>query len=209
LEITGHADNDITPHFGAHGIAMTQARHFYDQDTLTFTYMVSDPNSGLAATVDPVLNLDYVSGTLGARSTDEVLRRVRHQGLSLQYILETHIHADHLSSAPHIREQLGGKIVIGTLITTVKETFAKIFAEGDGFHRYGSQFDLMLSDGDAFALGDLKVLGFHAPGHTPACMAYLTEGALFVGDTLFMPDAGTARCDFPGGDALDRFASEE
>ena len=188
---------------------MTQARHFYDQDTLTFTYMVSDPNSGLAATVDPVLNLDYVSGTLGARSTDEVLRRVRHQGLSLQYILETHIHADHLSSAPHIREQLGGKIVIGTLITTVKETFAKIFAEGDGFHRYGSQFDLMLSDGDAFALGDLKVLGFHAPGHTPACMAYLTEGALFVGDTLFMPDAGTARCNFPGGDALDRFASEE
>ena len=149
---------------------MSRVQHFYDQDTSTFTYVVSDPNSGVAAIVDPVLNLDSASGTLGTRSADKVVRYVRDQGLSLQYILETHIHADHLSSALYIREQLGGKLMIGSQITAVQENFGTIFAEGDGFRRDGSQFDLMLSDGDTLLLGGLDVLAFHVPGHTPACI---------------------------------------
>ena len=186
---------------------MTRVQHFFDEATSTFTYVVSDAETGLAAVIDPVLDLDYASGTLGTRSADEVVQHLRAHNLCLRYILETHIHADHLSSAPYIREQLGGEIVIGSQITTVQETFAIIFAEGDGFRRDGSQFDLMLSDGDTLTLGDLEVHALHVPGHTPACMAYLIGNALFVGDTLFMPDAGTARCDFPGGDARTLFES--
>ena len=186
---------------------MTRVQHFYDQVTSTFSYVVSDPETGVTAIIDPVLDLEYGSGTLGTDSADKLIEFVREHNLSLYYILETHIHADHLSSAPYIREQLGGEIVIGSQITTVQETFATIFAEGDGFRRDGSQFDLMLSDGDALALGGLEVRAFHVPGHTPACMAYLIGDALFVGDTLFMPDAGTARCDFPGGDAKSLYES--
>jgi glyoxylase-like metal-dependent hydrolase (beta-lactamase superfamily II) len=186
---------------------MTRVQHFYDQVSSTFTYVVSDAETDVAAIIDPVLDLDYASGTLGTRSADKVVEYIRDQSLSLRYILETHIHADHLSSAPYIREQLGGEIVIGSQITTVQETFATIFAEGDGFRRDGSQFDLMLADGDTFSLGGLEARAFHVPGHTPACMAYLIGDALFVGDTLFMPDAGTARCDFPGGDAKSLYES--
>lgn len=186
---------------------MTRVQHFYDQATSTFTYVVSDAETDIAAIIDPVLDLDYASGTLVTESADQLIEFVKKRNLSLRYILETHIHADHLSSAPYIREQLGGEIVIGSQITTVQETFATIFAEGDGFRRDGSQFDLMLSDGDALALGDLEARAFHVPGHTPACMAYLIGDALFVGDTLFMPDAGTARCDFPGGDAKSLYES--
>ena len=186
---------------------MTRVQHFFDEATSTFTYVLSDAETGLAAVIDPVLDLDYASGTLSTRSADEVVQHIRAHNLSLRYILETHIHADHLSSAPFIREQLGGEIVIGSQITTVQETFATIFAEGDGFRRDGSQFDLMLSDGDTLTLGGLEVCALHVPGHTPACMAYLIGDALFVGDTLFMPDAGTARCDFPGGDARSLYES--
>ena len=186
---------------------MTHVQHFFDEASSTFTYVVSDAETGLAAVIDPVLDLDYASGTLSTRSADEVVQHIRVHDLNLRYILETHIHADHLSSAPFIREQLGGEIVIGSQITTVQETFATIFAEGDGFRRDGSQFDLMLSDGDTLTLGGLEVRALHVPGHTPACMAYLIGDALFVGDTLFMPDAGTARCDFPGGDARSLYES--
>lgn len=182
-------------------------QHFFEAETSTFSYVVADAHSSACAIIDPVLDLDYASGTLATESADQVIEFVREHNLSLGYILETHIHADHLSSAPYIREQLGGEIVIGSMITTVQETFATIFAEGDGFSRDGSQFDLMLSDGDTFALGGLEVRAFHVPGHTPACMAYLIGDALFVGDTLFMPDAGTARCDFPGGDARSLYES--
>ena len=168
-------------------MAMTQVQHFYDQVTSTFTYVVSDTETDVAAIIDPVLDLDYASGTLNTRSADEMVEYIRDNNLNLRYILETHIHADHLSSAPYIREQLGGEIVIGAQITTVQETFATIFAEGDGFRRDGSQFDLMLSDGNTLALGDLKVRAFHVPGHTPDCMAYQIGDALFVADTLFMP----------------------
>jgi len=186
---------------------MTRVQHFFDEATSTFTYVVSDAETGLAAVIDPVLDLDYASGTLTTRSADEVIQYIRAHNLSLQYILETHIHADHLSSAPFIREQLGGEVVIGSQITSVQDTFATIFAEGDGFRRDGSQFDLMLSGGDTLTLGGLEVRALHVPGHTPACMAYLIGDALFVGDTLFMPDAGTARCDFPGGDARSLYES--
>jgi len=186
---------------------MTRVQHFFDEATSTFTYVVSDAETGLAAVIDPVLDLDYASGTLTTRSADEVIQYIQAHNLSLRYILETHIHADHLSSAPFIREQLGGEIVIGSQITIVQETFATIFAEGDGFRRDGSQFDLMLSDRDTLTLGGLEVRALHVPGHTPACMAYLIGDALFVGDTLFMPDAGTARCDFPGGDARSLYQS--
>ena len=147
-----------------------RVQHFYHLVTLTFICVVSDPETAVAAIIDPVPDLDYASGTLGTRSADEVIEHIRDDNLSLRYILETHIHADHLSSAPYIREQLGGEIVIGSQITTVQETFAKIFAEGNGFRRDGSQFDLMLSDGDTLLLGDLGVLVFHVPGHTPACI---------------------------------------
>ncbi len=186
---------------------MTRVQHFFDEATSTFTYVVSDAETGLAAVIDPMLDLDYASGTLTTRSADEVIQYIRAHNLSLGYILETHIHADHLSSAPFIREQLGGEVVIGSQITSVQDTFATIFAEGDGFRRDGSQFDLMLSDRDTLTLGGLEVRALHVPGHTPACMAYLIGDALFVGDTLFMPDAGTARCDFPGGDARSLYQS--
>ena len=186
---------------------MTCVQHFFDEATSTFTYVVSDVETGLAAVIDPLLDLNYASGTLSTRSADGVVQHIRAHNLSLQYILETHIHADHLSSAPFIREQLGGEIVIGSQITTVQETFATIFAEGDSFRRDGSQFDLMLSDGDTLTFGGLELRALHVPGHTPACMAYLIGDALFVGDTLFMPDAGTARCDFPGGDARSLYES--
>ena len=182
-------------------------QHFFEPRTSTFSYVVADTQTGGCAIIDPVLDLDYASGTLGTESADQLIEFVRERNLSLRYILETHIHADHLSSAPYIREQLGGEIVIGSMITTVQETFATIFAEGDGFRRDGSQFDLMLSDGDTLSLGGLEVRAYHVPGHTPACMAYLIGDALFVGDTLFMPDAGTARCDFPGGDAKSLYGS--
>ena len=182
-------------------------QHFFEPRTSTFSYVVADSQTGACAIIDPVLDLDYASGTLATESADKLIDFVKKRNLSLRYILETHIHADHLSSAPYIREQLGGEIVIGSQITTVQETFATIFAEGDGFRRDGSQFDLMLSDGDTLALGGLEARAFHVPGHTPACMAYLIGDALFVGDTLFMPDAGTARCDFPGGDAKSLYES--
>lgn len=186
---------------------MPHVQHFYDRATSTFTYVVSDPDSGLSVVIDPVLDLDYASGRLGTDSADQVIEFVRDQNLSLRYILETHIHADHLSSAAYIREQLGGNIVIGSQITAVQQTFAAIFAEQDGFRRDGSQFDLMLLDADTLELGSLQISALHVPGHTPACMAYHIGDALFVGDTLFMPDAGTARCDFPGGDARTLFES--
>jgi len=180
---------------------------FFDAATFTLTYVVIDTHSDHCAVIDPVLNLDYASGSIGTESADEVIAYIKAQGLTLALILETHIHADHLSSAPYLQEQLGGRIVIGSHITAVQDTFGTIFDEDEGFRRDGSQFDLMLSDGDTFHVGDLEGEALHVPGHTPACMAYQLGDALFAGDTLFMPDAGTARCDFPGGDARTLYAS--
>ena len=154
-----------------------------------------------------MLDLDYASGTLSTDSADRLIAYVRENGLAVDCILETHIHADHLSSAPYIKAELGGDIAIGAEITTKQNTFGDIFNEDEGFRRDGSQFDRIIDDGDTFMIGGLQAEAYHVPGHTPACMAYRIEDALFVGDTLFMPDAGTARCDFPGGDAKALFAS--
>ena len=182
-------------------------QHFFDPATSTFSYVVSDSATSRCAIIDPVLDLDYSSGTLSTESADRLMTYVRENGLAVDCILETHIHADHLSSAPYIKAELGGDIAIGAEITTIQNTFGNIFNEDEGFRRDGSQFDRILSDGDTFMVGDLQAEAYHVPGHTPACMAYRIEDALFVGDTLFMPDAGTARCDFPGGNAKALFAS--
>ena len=182
-------------------------QHFFDPATSTFSYVVSDSATSRCAIIDPVLDLDYASGTLSTESADRLMTYVRENGLTVDCILETHIHADHLSSAPYIKAELGGDIAIGEEITTIQNTFGDIFNEDEGFKRDGSQFDRILTDGDTFMVGDLQAEAYHVPGHTPACMAYRIEDALFVGDTLFMPDAGTARCDFPGGNAKALFAS--
>ena len=187
-------------------MAMT-VRHFFDAVTSTLSYVVSDIATRRCAIIDPVLDLDYASGTLSTQSADALIAYVHAEGLEVDYILETHIHADHLSSAPYIKEKLGGDIAIGGKITTIQNTFGSIFNEDESFRRDGSQFDRILNDGDTFTVGDLQAEAYHVPGHTPACMAYRIEDAVFVGDTLFMPDAGTARCDFPGGDAKALFAS--
>ncbi len=187
-------------------MAMT-VRHFFDAATSTLSYVVSDSATRRCAIIDPVLDLDYASGTLSTQSADALIAYVQAEDLEVDYILETHIHADHLSSAPYIKAKLGGDIAIGGQITTIQNTFGSIFNEDESFRRDGSQFDRILSDGDTFTVGDLQAEAYHVPGHTPACMAYRIEDAVFVGDTLFMPDAGTARCDFPGGDAKALFAS--
>ena len=178
-----------------------QVTPFFDAQSSTLSYVAEDHYSRECAVIDPVLDFDYASGSLSTEGADRILKYIRDNGLQLTHILETHIHADHLSSAPYIKEQLGGQIVIGSHITAVQEAFGAIFNESEGFRRDGSQFDQLLSDDDTFKVGRLPAQALHVPGHTPACMAYLIGDALFAGDTLFMPDAGTARCDFPGGDA--------
>ncbi len=194
-------------HIDLSAAAKPQVAHFFDGETWTLTYVVSDPATRRCAIIDPVLDLDYPSGTLNTVSADRVIAYVKAQSLIVDYIIETHVHADHLTSAPYLQEQLGGQIVIGSHITTVQETFAAVYNAPSGFVVNGGQFDLMLSDNDTLQIGDIACYAFHVPGHTPACMAYLVGDALFVGDTLFMPDAGSARCDFPGGDARTLFQS--
>ena len=174
---------------------------FFDEPTNTFTYVVKDPASNACAVVDSVMEIDYAAGRLSLNGADKVIDYIRNQNLELQWIIETHVHADHLSAAPYIQEQLGGKIGIGAEITTVQNTFGKIFNEGTEFCRDGSQFDHLFNDGDEYMVGEMRCHALHTPGHTPACMTHIMGDAGFVGDTLFMPDGGSARADFPGGDA--------
>lgn len=174
---------------------------FFDEVTNTFSYVVKDPSSQSCAIVDSVLNFDYASGSVSYEGADAIIEYVRKYELQLEWLIETHVHADHLSAAPYIQEKLGGKLGIGEHIRTVQETFGKIFNEGTEFQRDGSQFDRLFRDGDEYRVGELVCTAMHTPGHTPACMSHLMGDAAFVGDTLFMPDAGTARADFPGGDA--------
>jgi glyoxylase-like metal-dependent hydrolase (beta-lactamase superfamily II) len=174
---------------------------FFDEATNTVSYVVKDPGSDAAAIIDSVLDFDYSSGRTDTRSADMIVDHVRKQGLNVVWLLETHVHADHLSAAPYLQERLGGRLGIGARITEVQETFGKVFDEGTAFRRDGSQFDALFADGDAVPLGELTVRVMHTPGHTPACVTYVIGDAAFVGDTLFMPDGGTARADFPGGDA--------
>ncbi len=180
---------------------------FFDSATNTITYVVRDPAGTHCAIVDSVLDFDYASGRTDTRSADAVIAWVQAQGLTVDWILETHVHADHLSAAPYIQERLGGQIGIGDRITVVQETFGKIFNEGTRFQRDGSQFDRLFREGDSFHIGQLRGDVLHTPGHTPACLTYLIGDAAFVGDTMFMPDYGTARCDFPGGSAETLFDS--
>lgn len=163
--------------------------------------MVKDPATHACAIVDPVLNLDYASGTIRHSSADAIIAHVQQRKLQVEWLIETHAHADHLSAAPYLQEQLGGKLAIGEHIITIQETFGRIFNEGTSFQRDGSQFDVLFKDGDLYQVGQLPCRSLHTPGHTPACMTHIMGDAAFVGDTLFMPDAGTARADFPGGDA--------
>ncbi len=174
---------------------------FFDTATNTVSYVVRDPNGRSAAIIDSVLDFDYASGRTDTRSADAIVAHIKAEDLTPAWILETHVHADHLSAAPYLQEQLGGKIAIGQHITTIQDTFGKVFNEGTEFQRDGSQFDSLFEDGDSFHVGQLRGDVLHTPGHTPACMTYVIGDAAFVGDTLFMPDFGTARCDFPGGSA--------
>ena len=180
---------------------------FFDEPTNTFSYVVKDPSSSACAVVDSVMEIDYASGRLTLEGADRIIDYIRQHNLNLEWIIETHVHADHLSAAPYIQEQLGGRIGIGADIITVQQTFGKIFNEGTEFARDGSQFDTLFADGDQYQIGNLICHALHTPGHTPACMSHVMGDACFVGDTLFMPDGGTARADFPGGDARVLYSS--
>lgn len=182
-------------------------RTFFDEATFTATHVVHDPETMRAAVIDSVLDFDQPSGRTSHASADAVIDYVRAEGLTVDWLLETHAHADHLSDAPYIQKVLGGTLVIGSEIRTVQGVFAKIFNEPASFAQDGSQFDRLIEDGERFTLGGIDAVALHVPGHTPACMAYVIGDAVFVGDTLFMPDYGTARADFPGGDAGTLFRS--
>lgn len=174
---------------------------FFDEATNTITYVVQEPHGSACAVIDSVLDFDYASGRTDTRSADAVIGFIRDNDLKLEWVLETHVHADHLSAAPYLQEALGGQIGIGAEITVVQNTFGKIFNEGTRFQRDGSQFDRLFRGGDVVMVGQMRGTVMHTPGHTPACLTYVFDDAAFVGDTLFMPDFGTARCDFPGGSA--------
>lgn len=180
---------------------------FFDAVTNTVSYVVQEPHGNACAIVDSVLDFDYASGRTDTSSADEIAGFVHSKGLRVEWILESHVHADHLSAAPYLQENLGGKIGIGSNITVVQDTFGKVFNEGTRFQRDGSQFDALFRDGDSFHIGQMRGDVLSTPGHTPACMTYVIGDATFVGDTLFMPDFGTARCDFPGGSSETLFNS--
>ena len=184
-----------------------EVKAFFDDATNTISFVIKDPDGASVAIIDSVLDFDFASGRTDTTSADEVIAYVKANDLKVEWILESHVHADHLSAAPYIQQQVGGKIGIGANITVVQGVFGKVFNEGSEFQRDGSQFDKLFVDGDKIEIGNLKVDVMHTPGHTPACMTYVVGDAAFVGDTMFMPDFGTARCDFPGGSAEQLYAS--
>ena len=180
---------------------------FFDNDTNTVSYVVTDPQTRRCAIVDSVLDYDPKAGRTRHDSARQIVAYVKQEALTVEWLLETHVHADHLSAAPWIQEQVGGKLAIGEHIRTVQETFGKVFNAGTEFSRDGRQFDHLFADGDTYQVGNIEARAIHTPGHTPACMSHVIGYAVFVGDTLFMPDYGTARCDFPGGDARTLYQS--
>lgn len=184
-----------------------EVQSFFDEDTFTATHLVVDPATRSAAIIDSVLDFDQASGSTSTRSADMVIAAVEDQGLVVEWIIETHAHADHLSAAPYLQERLGGKIAIGRAIDEIQDVFGRIFNEGERFKRDGSQFDHLFEDGERFHVGQLQAVAIHVPGHTPADMAFVIGDAVFAGDTIFMPDYGTARADFPGGDARQLYRS--
>jgi glyoxylase-like metal-dependent hydrolase (beta-lactamase superfamily II) len=195
--IPHHVDLSVKPEVTA----------FSDAPTNTISYVVKDPASNACAVVDSVMDIDYAAGRITYDSADAIITHIRDCGLKLDWLIETHVHADHLSAAPYIQGKLGGKIGIGEQITVVQEVFGKVFNEGTEFRRDGSQFDRLFKDSDSYSIGGLRAFALHTPGHTPACMTHVIGDAAFVGDTLFMPDGGSARADFPGGDARTLFRS--
>ncbi len=180
---------------------------FFDDATNTISYVVQDPSSSACAVIDSVMDIDYAAGRITYEHADAMIDHINKNGLELQWIIETHVHADHLSAAPYIQQKLGGKIGIGSKIMVVQDTFGKIFNEGTEFQRDGSQFDKLFEDGDTYRIGNLSSFAMYTPGHTPACMVHVIGDAAFAGDTLFMPDGGSARADFPGGDAGELYDS--
>ena len=193
----------MTPDMSAHPIVTP----FFDERSNTISYVVQEPDGPACAIIDAVMDIDYAAGTLQFTEADQMIAHVRKNGLNLEWIIETHVHADHLSGAPYVQQELGGKIGIGSKITEIQETFGKVFNEGTEFQRDGSQFDALFDDGDTYSVGGLTCYAMHTPGHTPACMVHVIGDAAFVGDTLFMPDGGSARADFPGGDAAQLYDS--
>lgn len=180
---------------------------FFDPDTNTISYVVKDPTSQACAVIDSVMDIDYAAGRITYDHADKIIDHIVSNELKLAWIIETHVHADHLSAAPYIQNKIGGKIGIGEKIMLVQNTFGKIFNEGTEFQRDGSQFDTLFADGDIYNIGNMDAFAMHTPGHTPACMAHVIGDAAFTGDTLFMPDSGSARADFPGGDAGELYDS--
>lgn len=189
------------------GMPTPMVKTFFDEATFTASHVIHDPSTGAAAIIDPVLDYDPASGRTSRHSAEAIVGHVGELGLKVLWLLETHAHADHLSAAPYLKERLGGAIAIGRAITRVQETFGEIFNAGKAFARDGSQFDRLFDDGDRFELGGIAAAVLHVPGHTPADLAYVIGDAVFPGDTIFMPDFGTARADFPGGDAHQLYRS--
>ncbi|UYV35639.1 MBL fold metallo-hydrolase [Rhodobacteraceae bacterium D3-12] len=184
-----------------------EVQAFFDEATNTISYIVKDPTSDACAIVDSVMDIDYAAGRITYDHADNLIGEVQSRGLKLEWIIETHVHADHLSAAPYIQQKLGGKIGIGAKIMVVQDTFGKVFNEGTEFQRDGSQFDRLFEDGDTYMVGNMPAFAMYTPGHTPACMVHVMGDAAFTGDTLFMPDGGSARADFPGGDAATLYDS--
>ncbi len=180
---------------------------FFDEVSSTVSYIVQDPDSSACAVFDSVLDMNYAAGRITYEHADGIIKHIKDNGLTLEWLIETHVHADHLSAAPYLQQQLGGKIGIGEKITEVQDTFGKVFNEGTEFERDGSQFDALFSDGDTYSIGGMQAFAIATPGHTPACMVHVIGDAAFAGDTLFMPDGGSARADFPGGDAGELYDS--
>lgn len=184
-----------------------EVKAFFDADTNTVSYVVKDPSSTACAIIDSVMDIDYAAGRISYANADAIIAYVKEHALTVEWLIETHAHADHLSAAPYIQGKVGGKIGIGENIRIVQDVFGKIFNEGTEFQRDGSQFDRLFKDGEIYRIGNMTAFAMHTPGHTPACMTHVIGDAAFVGDTLFMPDGGTARADFPGGDARQLFHS--
>lgn len=195
--MTYPVDLTIKPDVSAH----------FDAATNTISYIVKDPASDHCAIVDSVMDINYAAGRITHDHADTLIAEINNRGLTLDWIIETHVHADHLSAAPYIQSKLGGKIGVGEQIMVVQDTFGKVFNEGTEFQRDGSQFDALFKDGTTYQVGTMQVFSIYTPGHTPACMVHVIGDAAFVGDTLFMPDGGTARADFPGGDARSLYQS--
>lgn len=193
----------MTPEMTQHPVVTP----FFDERSNTISYIVQEPGGSACAIIDPVMDIDYAAGALNFDGADAMIDHVASHDLTLEWIIETHVHADHLSAAPYIQEKIGGKIGIGEKITEVQDTFGKVFNEGTEFQRDGSQFDALFTDGQTYQVGALACFALHTPGHTPACMVHVMGDAAFTGDTLFMPDGGSARADFPGGDAGELYDS--